>query len=242
VSLSQSQLTKLGERLKAALTAQDLRLLDDYRRSFNVACDGVVLVIRSELGLQLTVRSAKSTQAIIEKLRRQSIRLGQIQDIAGCRIVVSSVTEQDAIVVHLKRLFPGCAVDDRRTRPSHGYTAVHVIVKAFDRCVEIQVRTELQHLWASVSEKLADTLGNGLKYGNGAAEPLAWLSETAKLIIDLEAVALAVDMAELRLTEGDAELAQTLGQIREKLQTQAQGLIVALRQSLSDLTNAGDGT
>lgn len=35
--LSQSQLQKLGKRLKACVTAADLRLLDDYRRSFLAA-------------------------------------------------------------------------------------------------------------------------------------------------------------------------------------------------------------
>jgi ppGpp synthetase/RelA/SpoT-type nucleotidyltranferase len=37
-------------------------------------------------------------------------------------------------------------VIDRREKPSHGYRAVHVIVECGGRMVEIQVRTELQHL------------------------------------------------------------------------------------------------
>src|SRR6266704_1936073 len=69
----------------------------------------------------------------------KTIRLTQIQDIAGCRIVTPDII-------------------DRRDTPSHGYRAVHVIVRHSGKLVEIQVRTALQHLWAELSEKLADLI------------------------------------------------------------------------------------
>ncbi|HEY4082973.1 MAG TPA: hypothetical protein VGM81_20000 [Burkholderiaceae bacterium] len=182
MAISQSQLTKLGERLKQELTPADLRLLDEYRRSFTDASDEVVGVIRSKLNIQATVRSAKSTQAIIEKLRRQSVRLGQIQDIAGCRIVVEALAHQDVAVNQLRDAFPGCHLDDRRVKPSHFYRAVHLIVKTQDRWVEIQVRTALQHLWASLSEKLADEFGNEIKYGLGHSKSLTLLEKFAAYV------------------------------------------------------------
>jgi ppGpp synthetase/RelA/SpoT-type nucleotidyltranferase len=36
--------------------------------------------------------------------------------------------------------------------------------------VEVQVRTQLQHLWGEISEKLADKFGVALKYGGGKAD------------------------------------------------------------------------
>jgi ppGpp synthetase/RelA/SpoT-type nucleotidyltranferase len=54
--------------------------------------------IRDQLGLEPTGRPAKSTTSITEKLHRESIRLTQIQDIAGCRIVISDIAEQERVV------------------------------------------------------------------------------------------------------------------------------------------------
>ena len=146
-NLSTTQIDKLGERLKTGeITDQDLRLLDEYRLSFSKAHQFVVGNIGERLGLAPTGRPAKSTPAIIEKLKRESIRLTQIQDIAGCRLVVSDVDKQDSVVSELERLFGNPRMVDRRKKPSHGYRAVHLIVVHEGKAVEIQVRTALQHL------------------------------------------------------------------------------------------------
>jgi len=42
--------------------------------------------------------------------------------------------------------------------------------------VEIQVRTALQHLWAELSERLADVVDSSIKYGGGAPEDRRWLA------------------------------------------------------------------
>lgn len=184
--ISQSQLTKLGDRLRAGVAAEDLRLLDEYRRSFADASDAVAERIREHLQVQPSQRSAKSTRAIIEKLQRQTCRLGQIQDIAGCRIVVQSQSHQDEVVRQVCGLFASADVDDRRARPSWGYRAVHVIVRQDGRLIEVQVRSELQHLWAMVSEALADQFGNELKYGGGSIEVRELLDVASEQIAQVE--------------------------------------------------------
>jgi hypothetical protein len=142
-------------------------MLDDYRRAFGDAYEHVVSTIRRDLHLQPTGRPAKSTASIIEKLGRESMRLSQMQDIAGCRVVVDSLSEQDEVLNSLKRAFAKIAVVDRRVKPSYGYRAVHVIVEASRKSVEIQVRTSHQHAWAEFSEKLSDTVDFRIKYGGG---------------------------------------------------------------------------
>src|SRR5258708_38899211 len=97
--LSKSQIDRLGERIrKGNITESDLRLLDQYRLSFTAAHEIVVQTIREELHIEPTGRPAKSRTSISDKLRRESIRLTQIQDITGCRLVVSDIIEQDRIV------------------------------------------------------------------------------------------------------------------------------------------------
>lgn len=177
VTISKTQIDRLGERLKAgSVQEQDLRDLDEYRRSFGSAYEHVRALIHERLGYAPTGRSAKTTPSIIEKLRRESIRLSQIQDIAGCRIVVLMMSNQEALVRSLQDLFANAAVIDRRQRPSHGYRAVHVVVTVDGRLIEIQVRTVLQHLWAQVSERYADVVDPRIKYGGGSEQIVSLLS------------------------------------------------------------------
>jgi ppGpp synthetase/RelA/SpoT-type nucleotidyltranferase len=75
--------------------------------------------------------------------------------------------EQDWIVAVCEDKFPRTDVKDRRESPSHGYRAVHVIVTILGKLIEIQIRTELQDLWAQISEKSADLFGQEVKYGGG---------------------------------------------------------------------------
>lgn len=71
----------------------------------------------------------------------------------------------------LKRAFAETSVVDRRKTPSHGYRAVHVIARLHGMPVEVQIRTELEHHWAQLSEKLSDIVDPSVKYGGGP-EPL----------------------------------------------------------------------
>ncbi|MBB4845255.1 ppGpp synthetase/RelA/SpoT-type nucleotidyltransferase [Paucibacter oligotrophus] len=183
MAISQSQLTKLGERLKKEpLEEADLRMLDEYRRSFGAVSEMLMRVLRDEMGLAPTARSAKSTLAIVDKLRRQSIRLGQIQDIAGCRVIVADMAEQDRVLAEISQRFSGAIVDDKRERPTFAYRALHVIVKHDAYLAEMQIRTQLQHLWASLSEKLADIHGHEIKYGRGPEWPRSALSLLSALV------------------------------------------------------------
>jgi hypothetical protein len=106
MSLSKTQIDRLGERLKlGSHTESDLRMLDEYRRSFGEAYEAVIQTIRQH-GAFPTGRSAKSTLSIVEKLRRESIRLSQMQDIAGCRIVVKKCCGTGSIRSVVKNRLP----------------------------------------------------------------------------------------------------------------------------------------
>jgi GTP pyrophosphokinase len=184
---SKTQINKLGDRLRHAdPTADDLRLLDSYRLSFADVATTVVAKLREQLGLVANERAAKSTPSIVAKLRREKTRLTTMQDIAGCRVVVETLHDQDRTVAQILTLFPDATIIDRRDRPSHGYRAVHVITSS-EKPVEIQIRTALQHKWAEMSEKLADVVDPRLKYGEGPRKWLRGLQETSDYIAEIEA-------------------------------------------------------
>jgi len=186
---SKTQIDHLGNRLRqGTVTDADVKLLDSYRRSFTTAYKTVIAAIRDAVDFGPTGRPAKSTTSIVDKLQRESIRLTQMQDIAGCRLVVPRIGTQDRVVQLLsKRL--GAAIVDRRKRPSHGYRAVHVIATVDSKAIEIQVRTTLQHLWAEFSEKLSDVVDPAIKYGGGPPDwrrVLDGISETVARVEALE--------------------------------------------------------
>ena len=185
-AFSKTQIDRLGDRLRGGShTESDLRLLDDYRRSFGEAYEAVLRTIRQH-GKLPTGRLSKSTFSIVEKLRRESIRLSQMQDIAGCRVVVASVVEQEQVIACFRTVFPGASVIDRRDKPSYGYRAVHIIAEISGKPVEIQVRTALQHLWAEVSEKFSDVLDPAIKYGGGSDEWRSLLTSSSKAVASYE--------------------------------------------------------
>lgn len=220
VSLSKSQLDRLGERLREdKMTAEDLRLLDEYRRSFSGGYEHVVGTIRDELRLESTGRPAKSTTSIRDKLRRESIRLSQIQDIAGCRIVVPDILAQDSAVEALIGKLGNMKVFDRRARSSHGYRAVHLIAQCFGRPIEIQVRSALQHMWAELSEKISDVIDPALKYGHGPEWWSAWLLDASNNVAESERLQRGVQ--ELKIEAGPVshvpEVADRLNKLEIRL-------------------------
>ena len=73
--ISKTQIDRLGDRLrKGDVSEDDLRLLNDYRRSYIAPYEAVVKKIQDELKLAPTGRTPKTRTSILYKLRRQ--RLG----------------------------------------------------------------------------------------------------------------------------------------------------------------------
>jgi ppGpp synthetase/RelA/SpoT-type nucleotidyltranferase len=190
MKISNTRIDRLGDRIRSGNIAdKDLHLLNEYRRSFTPAYETVVEALQSTLKLEPAGRPAKSTRSISDKLRRESLRLTQMQDIAGCRIIVSDVVAQDEVMGRVAQAFEEASVVDRRKSPSHGYRAVHAIVRQGAIPVEIQIRTELQHKWAQLSEKLSDVIDPSIKYGGGSdllRSQLARLSENVGKVELLE--------------------------------------------------------
>ncbi len=201
--LSKTQIDRLGDRLRKGLISEtDLRVLDDYRKSYGLAYDEVVGVIREKLKLNPVGRPAKSTSSIVDKLKRESIRLSQVQDIAGCRLIVSDTKHQDNVVSSLCGAFISTSIVDRRIKPSHGYRAVHVIVKISGKPIEVQVRTELQHQWAELSEKCSDKIDPLIKYGGGDR----WFQIELKIISETIKLFEVVEIKSFELIPGQKKL------------------------------------
>ena len=127
----------------------------------------------------------KRLPSIISKLQRLSrIRLSEMQDIAGCRAILSSVEDafqvanslMESRVKHRLVRTHNYLAEPRRS----GYRSLHLIYSyRADRKhalvglnVEIQIRTRLQHQWATAVETVETFTGEALKSGGGEED---WL-------------------------------------------------------------------
>ncbi len=183
--MNNSEINRLGERLRDA-RLQNLQLdvvaLEKFRQTYNDTARQVGAKLSTNVSRVFTQRT-KSTESIVDKLIRQpNTRLSQMQDVVGLRYVVAHLYSQDQICETIKSAFPEAKVVDRRMQPQFGYRAVHLIVTEQNKKVEVQIRTEFQHLWAQYSEALADRQGHELKYGGGDQRIRKFLEELAEKI------------------------------------------------------------
>ncbi|MCX8005894.1 MAG: hypothetical protein N2688_13235 [Burkholderiaceae bacterium] len=210
-------------------------MLAEYRRSFRPAYENVVDTLRQQLGLEVTGRPEKTVNSIVAKLRRERVRLSQMQDIAGCRIVVPDIPAQVTTLAEIGAAFPSAKVYDRRSKPSHGYRAVHVVVHVNGKAVEIQIRTELQDLWAQISEQLSDVWDPELKYGKGSAKARKFLLETSALVENVERLETPSGIPHLFVDPETAAAREWLTRQRERLKREITDMF---DQVLQDLTKA----
>ena len=118
----------------------------------------------------LVVQRLKRAPSIIKKLKRdqtKTMTLTQMQDIAGCRAVLSDVGKVDELVEIYKKSrglkhkrIEGREKDYIRNPKKDGYRSVHLVYKyksdkinTYDGLlIEIQIRSKIQHAWATAIE------------------------------------------------------------------------------------------
>lgn len=133
----------------------------------------------------LVVQRLKRSRSILSKLSRDSMRLTQMQDIGGCRAVVPTISDVYALREQFRRSRSKnelVAEDDYIVNPkSSGYRGIHLIYRFQSKAkpefnkllLEVQLRTEAQHAWATAVETVGAVVGQALKSSQGET---AWLS------------------------------------------------------------------
>ena len=126
----------------------------------------------------------KRIERIQRKLERESVRLSQLQDIGGVRVIVPTLTDQAKLAEHAVDYLQNVVVIDYVTAPkTTGYRAIHHVVKRAGRLIEVQLRTEMQHEWADRIEQVGRDTGTELKW---LTEPIPEAVEYAELLPRLD--------------------------------------------------------
>jgi len=147
---------------------------------------------KGKIEFEVTAQRLKRSSTIIDKLSREpQMSLDRMQDIGGLRAVlkdIKAIRQLEEIYIRnsktdaadnargvfrheLKRKF-----DYIGNPKSSGYRGVHLIYKTkypsekneySNLLIELQLRSKLQHIWATAVETIGTFLGQGLKFSRG---------------------------------------------------------------------------
>lgn len=127
----------------------------------------------------------KRTPSIIAKLLREGgMKLDRMEDIAGCRIVVENLTDvyevKNNIVSGRTRNVLRRERDYIKSPKDSGYRGIHLVYQYNGRkaiynnhSVELQIRSKVQHSWATAVEVVGTFTRQALKASDGHE---AWLN------------------------------------------------------------------
>jgi len=191
---SNAVIDKAGSLLvkpKAWLEEEDFRNALEIVENHRAAHSFPLLVFRMGLSHRakkidpnvVVAQRIKRLSSLEYKLRRfPTMRLSHMQDIGGCRAVVRTV----AMVKRLTTSYKKSDIKHKRLRivdyikapRDSGYRGIHLIYSYYsDRKptfnglkIEVQLRSRLQHAWATAVETIDAFTGQALKGGKGERE------------------------------------------------------------------------
>lgn len=157
---------------------QALSVFANWRAAHGYPLNTAQIVLRHRVrrvaATGLVSQRHKRELSIVRKLERsRTMRLSQMQDIAGCRAILSTIKQ----VGQLRSYYEADIRDDYISCPADsGYRSIHAVSRyhgktktAFDGLlVETQLRTALQHAWATAVETVDTFTGSDLKSGYGS--------------------------------------------------------------------------
>ncbi len=234
-TLSKSQIKKAGkvladkkatpeEKEKAIEIAGQWRACHAY--PINTFQSTLRRILRQDLYKNSFVaQRLKRMPTIIDKLiRYPTMQLTTMQDICGVRAVVKSIQDvyrlRDKYLKMKKTHFPHQSYNIKDyiqdPRNEDGYRSLHLIYKYKNNqngakqynglFVEMQIRTKLQHVWATAVETMGTFLGQALKSRQGDQEWLNFFAITSSVFAHIEKTTLIPKYKELDFSKSCEKL------------------------------------
>lgn len=197
-------------------TIEDLELedaFDEYRKSHLQPLSETTLELQHWLSSfnkpYYIAQRLKRKPQILRKLLRFSIRLTQLQDIGGCRIIVKTNSDVDKLIEFLKekvkqdKRITLVRITDYREmgRDDSGYRAVHLILRRLGLTLELQIRSQIQHYWAESIERASVVYGHYLKELQGDQLVVGYFKSLSSIFYAIEAGSEPTTKQKLRISE-----------------------------------------
>jgi hypothetical protein len=126
----------------------------------------------------IVAQRLKRLSSIAVKLKRNpKMRLSQMQDLGGCRVVVRSTTQLDQLISIYRSVAHAKHRDYIGFPKTDGYRSAHFICRYksnlrqnrpyLDLIIEVQIRSRLQHAWATAVETVDAFSRQSIKTGGG---------------------------------------------------------------------------
>jgi putative GTP pyrophosphokinase len=177
--------TELGfDETKEYFSSQDLA--NRWRACHAYPLNTFQATLRTKLkgykGSPLVAQRLKRMPTLVDKLKRYpQMKLVTMQDIAGVRGIVEDINDVYSIVDKYinNNNFPHEFVRANdyihNPRDEDGYRSYHIVYKYSNKTnpqydglsVEMQIRTKLQHIWATAVETISAFIGQALKSRKG---------------------------------------------------------------------------
>lgn len=191
---------------KGTATAEELAearaVLSNFRSAHAFPLNAVTVTARQKALLvnpnAVVAQRLKRLPTILDKLvRHPTMSVTTMHDLGGCRVVFESVDEVDQLVIELRDLprarnrvlrVYDYLHDDPGPKPS-GYRGIHLSYEYgasksvyHGLRIELQVRTQLQHAWATAVETMDLFSGSELKYGKGNGDEIRYFALVSSLM------------------------------------------------------------
>lgn len=204
MTLSKSKIDRAGAALsRAEYRSEDEYLeleeaFDLYRASHLQPLSETTIELQSWLGESgqsyYIAQRLKRKPQIVRKLQRLSVRLSQLQDIGGCRIIVPTNADVDRLLKYLQEQVGrrGQFKIERKTdyrekgRDRTGYRSLHLILSRSGVALELQIRSRVQHYWAESIERTSVIYGYHLKEEEGDPDVLRYFNLLSDAFFELE--------------------------------------------------------
>lgn len=244
---SRSAVNRAGETLASPIATDEetrdaLDVLNDWRGSHAFPLNTIQMALRRiALDVDSTAIIAqrlKRAPTIVRKLKRiPGMQLARMQDIGGCRAVLASVDEAEAVADRIRRSqmkHQFVSEKDYIAGPKRdGYRGIHLVYRYQSErspdwnshVIEIQIRTLKEHAWATAVETVDTMLREGLKFGAGPEDWHRFFALMSSFIARGEGRPPVPDtpddekdlLVELARLERDMDIARQLTALREAL-------------------------
>lgn len=186
--INQAGRTLIDRRSKPRDIVQAIGIINNWRAAHAFPLNTMQVRLRNKAGQvgrlkPFVAQRIKRLPAIESKLRRlKHVNLVTMQDIGGCRVVVST----NAQVKRLSKLYQSGRIRHELERDNNyiqtptpdGYRGLHLVYRYYSdrnelyngQRIEVQLRSRLQHAWATAVEAVDTFAGQQLKINQGSED------------------------------------------------------------------------